>query len=179
MPKTQKPSYDLPDDLSIPSFLRVENRSKEPPTFILKGAQVEDKPDPLAPLSAATRARVEGLIKSGKFRLHWMEDPSIVAHLEEQTARLSQRREEAIERLKSLPKKERPVKPKFGAGIKIKVLKQTTRKPGSKAAKIYDAMVAWVKKNPGRDATALFEDTPYTKGFYLADMKAGNIKTDV
>src|SRR5262245_13710011 len=78
----------------------------------------------LSALSQASQDRVLKLIKAGKFRPHWLEDTSIVEGIEERTIELSRRREEVIERLRSLPPKEKkPPKPEFGIGITIKVLK--------------------------------------------------------
>jgi hypothetical protein len=171
------------DDLTIPDFLRVENRKAGPATGPAKRAVPKGdsrKADPLAILSVASRMRIEPLIKSGKFRIHWLEDPSIVAGVEEQTVKAEQRKAERLEHFKTLPRKEpKPKKPAFGVGVVIKVLKEKSRKPGTTAAAIYEEMVKFVKKNPGCDVSQIISETHYTKGFYLADIKMGNIKADV
>lgn len=135
----------------------------------------------LSMLSQASQERVLKLIQARKFRPHWLEDLSIVEHIEAKTRELQRKREETIERLKSLPQKEKPSpKPDFGTGVKIKVLKEVSfRKEGTKGAAIYAEMVAWVKKNPDGDLAALISSTRYHRGFYLADLERGNIKSDV
>lgn len=179
-------TYDIPDDLSIPDWLKVKNREPvEVQSKAIPLATRGEEPDPLSALSVASRERVEGLIKSGRFRPHWMEEgPSRVAWIEEETLRIERKKALSsslnYERLRNLPPKPKSIKRIFGEGTKIKVLKEVSaRKKGSTAAAIYLEMVAWVKANPGSDLASLISATRYTKGFYLADLDMGNIKADV
>lgn len=177
------------EDLTIPDFLRVENRAPASPdarkNIVKKHKAPGATPEPtqeekiLAKMSPKAQELVRERLRTGRMRWHWLLEPGTVESYESKVREAEVKKAERIALLKSLPKKEKPPKPKFGATVKFKILKEAPRTAGTAAAARYAEMVAWKKKHPDGTVDELLSQTKYGKNDYKWDITHGNIKSDV
>jgi hypothetical protein len=171
------------DPFTIPDFLKVANRGKVKPPKAKKTASVDPPPirDPLADLESSLAATVREELRCGRFREHWLEDPSTVFILQRNLLEKQFKRDERLAKLASLPKPEpKAPLPEFGLDLRIIVLiPNPKRQAGAARIPRFASLLDYLKKSPNASVAEIFKNTTYIKADFLRDVRLKIIKTDL
>ncbi len=169
------------DPLAIPDFLKVANRPK---LKAPKGAKkkIEDAPpaDPLADLGLApeTEALLRSEIKTGRFMSRWLSDPSTIFVFEREHQLRKAKKERKDEDRLVERKINRVIKPAYGVGLRITVLKMRDNAM-AKRTMTFSEMVTYLGNNPTADIANVIANTDYTRSALNLDVTKGYVKIDV
>lgn len=176
--------------LDIPPFLLAVNRGKAKKSAkTIAPSAPKPEADPFSDLGIEpdTETLLRNEIRSGRFRRHWLNDPTTILVFErEHQLRKAKKEDKAEDREveKKLKRNERlaakALMPEFGAGIRIIVLNRNPKRQAG-AARIprFASLLEYLAKNPNASVAEVLRDTLYIKSDFLRDDRLKIIKTDL
>ncbi len=164
----------------LPKFLRVKGPSKF--------KKVELKPSPkgdiiderFACVAPETVAMIQKEMRSGRFRAHWLDDPTTLLIFERDHLVRRERAEKRAEDAKVERKIGKVAKPEWGADQKIVVLiREPRRQAGAARIPRFASLLEYLDKNPSASVIEVFSNTTYIKADLIRDIRLKIVKTDI